>query len=250
MNTFKMKKIILSTLAVVCTLGVRAQTNYFKTNSFYDFSLATNGNQLAGAIAWNHLHGIGKSKKFRVGYGLRFTSGFGGKTNFITAPAKLTSGTTGPGVIFSENIPANFDTLTFNNYQVNALNFAIYLNYAFSPKLEVEFNIDAVGLSFGSEQTADYNSSKRLLSPNTDVKQSAKPTSFNALLISDNDIGTLNSEILIKYWLSSNWALKAGGSFIFTEYTTNNQLYLNNDRFRNKAFLPMLGIVYTPQRPE
>lgn len=244
-----MKNLSLFSLALLTVYFANAQSNYFKTNSFYDVSIASNGNQFAGAIAWNHLHGVGKNKKFSVGYGLRFTSGFGGKTDFITAPAKLTSGSTGPGVLFNEIIPANLDTLSFGSYQANTLNAAIYLNYAFSSKWEVEFNIDAVGFTFGAAQTADYNSSKRLLSPNNSVKQEAKLTGFNALLISDNDLGTLNSEILVKYWFKQNWAIKAGGSFLFTEYTTSNPLFLNNDRFRNKAFLPMIGIVYTPQKP-
>jgi hypothetical protein len=225
-----------------------AQFNYFHNNTFYDFTLASSGKQSAATLSWSHLHGLGKNKKFRIGYGLRITSSFGGKVQFITAPAKLTSGTTGPGVIFAENIPTNFDTLNFSSYQINMVNAAIYLNYSFSPKLEIEFNIDAIGFSFGKGQTGEYKSSKRLLSPNTNLKQQSDPTSLNALLVSDNDIGSLNSEILFKYWFKPNWALKAGGSFIFSEYTTANKLYLNNDRFRNKAFLPMLGLVYTLNR--
>lgn len=242
-----MKRTLLF-LSLFTALTSYAQTNYFTTNSYYDLSLASTGSQSAAALAWSHLHGIGKNKKFKIGYGVRFTSGFGGRTDFITAPAKLTSGTTGLGVLFSETITANLDTLSFNSYQVNMVNAVIYLNYAFTPKWEVEFNIDAVGFSFGQKQVADYNSSKRALSPNTDPKQEAKPTGYNVLLTSDNDIGSLNSEILAKYWFKNNWAIKAGGSFIFSEYTTKNDLYLNNNRFRNKTFLPMIGLVYTPNR--
>jgi hypothetical protein len=68
------------------------------------------------------------------------------------------------------------------------------------------------------------------------------------LLTSDNDIGSLNSEILVKYWFNPKWALKAGASFSFTEYTTANKLYLENDRFRNKSLQAMVGISYSPFR--
>ncbi|MCU0422454.1 MAG: hypothetical protein MUC81_06545 [Bacteroidia bacterium] len=244
-----MKKIFLLIISLTIIFQSFAQSNYFTTNSFYDLSLSSSGSQHIGALSWHHLHKLGKKKKFSIGYGLRFTSAFGGKTDFITADAKLTSGKTGLGVLFSDNILANFDTLSFGSYQINAINASIYLNYAITSKLEIEFNIDAIGFTFGAERTADYNSSKRLSSPNTLTQQRAKPTAFNLLLTSDNDIGSLNSEILIKYWFKPNWGLKAGGSYLFTEYTTNNKLFLNNDRFRNKFFVPMIGLVYTVKKP-
>lgn len=243
-----MRKALSVLIFLFVTLTVQAQKNFFRENNFYDLTVSSNGNQYLGAIAWSHLHGIGLAKKLKIGYGLRFTSGFGNRTNFITAPAKLTSTTTGLGVIFSENVPGNFDTLFLGSYQVNSFNAVIYINYAFSSKWEIEFNIDAVGISFGAAKTADYNSSKRLLSPNTNTRQVANPTRLNLLLTSDNDIGSLNSEILVKYWFKNDWAIKAGGSFIFSEYTTSNSLFLNNNRFRNKAFLPMIGLVYTPSK--
>jgi hypothetical protein len=226
----------------------KADAQYLKENNYYDLTFSTSGTQSVAAINWSHLHGIGKNKRFSIGYGVRFNSSFGRNTDFTTAPAKLTSGKTGIGVIFSETILENLDTISMDKYLVNSLNLAIHLNYQLNPKLMIEFNIDALGLSFGAEQMAKYNSSKRLASPNQEIDQNAKPTSFNVLLTSENDIGSLNSEILLKYWFSQKWALKAGATFIFTEYTTNNDLYLNNDRFRNKSLQGMIGISYSPFR--
>jgi hypothetical protein len=221
---------------------------YLKENNYYDLTYSTSGKQSVVALNWSHLHGLGKNKKFCIGYGVRFNANFGKNTDFITAPAKLTSGKTGVGVIFSETIIENLDTISFNKYAVNSLNLAIHLNYQVKPNLMVEFNIDAVGLSFGAEQIAHYNSSKRSQSPNTEINQAAKPTLYNVLLTSDNDIGSLNSEILVKYWFKPKWALKAGASFSFTEYTTANKLYLDNDRFRNKSLQAMVGMSYSPFR--
>lgn len=226
----------------------KANAQYLKENNYYDLTFSTSGSQSVAALNWSHLHGIGKNKKFSIGYGVRFNSSFGRTTDFITAPAELTRGKTGVGVLFTEVIPENLDTISFDKYVVNSLNLAIHLNYQINPKWMLEFNIDALGFSFGPEQVAKYNSSKRLESPNQEINQKAKPTSFNVLLVSDNDIGSLNSEILLKYWFSPKWALKAGASYSFTEYTTSNNLYANNDRFRITSMQGMIGISYSPFR--
>jgi hypothetical protein len=72
----------------------------------------------------------------------------------------------------------------------------------------------------------------------------------NLLLVSDNDIGSLNSEFYARYKFNSRWSAKAGLGFVFTEYTTtvNAQTTpsgLQNSRFRNKAAGLMLGVNYS-----
>jgi len=248
-----MKKTLLfySILLLSTTLafGQEKAPSYFKNGlNNYGIAVATDGSVNVVSINWNHQHYVTKNKKFSIGYGIRFNSNFG-KGDFRTAPSKLTSGVESPLVIFADDKLENFDTISINNFAVNSLNASINLNYAFTKKWEVEFNIDAVGFSFGNNVTADYNSSKRLTtSPVLSNKQDAKPTSLNALLISDNDIGSLNSEIKVKYFFNPNWALNFGGTFIFAEYTTTNKLFKENDRFRQKSFLPMIGISYNPFR--
>lgn len=248
-----MKHLILIAGIILFNNGaLQAQENkagYFKNElTHFEFSAAGNGASNVFSVSWNRLHAVTKNKKFSVGYGLRFNSHFG-TGNFITAPSKLTSGAENPFVIFYDDKPENFDTIGIDHFWVNSLNACIYLNYAFNSKWEIAFNIDAAGLSFGKSTTADYNSSKRnATSPMAENKQAARPSPFNLLLVSDNDIGSLNSEIKIKYYFRDQWALNVGGTFIFAEYTTGNKLFLNNDRFRQKSFIPMLGITYSPFR--
>jgi hypothetical protein len=115
----------------------------------------------------------------------------------------------------------------------NELNFKNAMNnYEFA--VSVNGNASALALSCNHLHTVASN------------KQEAKPINLNALLISDNDIGSLNSEIKIKYYFKPNWAINFGGTFIFAEYTTANKLFKDNDRFRQKTFMPMIGICYTP----
>jgi hypothetical protein len=242
-----MKKIILLLSIIIIAIswcfGQNNNVAYFK-NGLNNFDLNASGNGTSSVFAFgaNHLHTVTKNKKFRIGYGIRFNSS-NGSGNFITAPAKLTSGVESPLVIFSDDKLENFDTIGISSFNVNSLNASIHLNYAFTKKWEVEFNIDAIGFSFGNAVNAQYQSSKRTVEG---IDQKAKPSAFNLLLISDNDLGNLNSEIKIKYYFRNNWAINFGGTFIFTEFTTNNKLFKDNDRFRQKAFVPMIGISYSP----
>jgi hypothetical protein len=181
------------------------------------------------------VYGVTKNKKFRIGYGIRYSGVISKNQEFVTAPANITSGQTGLGVLFAENKKENFDTLSFADTQTNAINVAIYLQYAFNKKWDIGFNIDAIGFSFGGKQIGIFEAN------GLKTTQNASPTAFNLLLISDNDLGSLNSEIYARYWLTEKWAVKAGFSFMFTEYKTDKKLTFDNDRFRNKALLFEVG---------
>ena len=197
------------------------------------------------ALQWNHLHGFGhKKQRFKIGYGLRFSRYAGTDKNYITAPARLTSGETGPQVFFIENKPAAIDTVFFSSAQVNMLNASIHLQYTVLPNLDAGFNIDAIGFSFGGKKTGQLISD--IDHPNLSGAQVASPTVFNLLLVSDNDRGSLNSEFYLRYWFHKCWALKAGYTFLFTEYTTANKLIFDNDRFRYKSSMVMLGVSFRP----
>lgn len=215
----------------------------YKYNNNFDLALSTSGNQSSGALSWVKFHSITKMKRFKVGYGVRFTSQVGKNLNYVTAPAELTSKTTGPQVLFSETFPQNIDTFFVSKSQNNSINITINLQYTIKEKFDIGFNIDAIGIGFGANKTGKYIAYQ---SNNNGSVYSAKPTSLNALLISDNDIGMLNSEMYIRYWFNGNWAVRAGASFLFTEYTTVNKLRLDNDRWRNKSLMGLIGITYTP----
>lgn len=215
----------------------------YKYNNDFDLAIAANSNQALAAVSWVHYQNITRNKKFKIGYGARINSQFGKNLDYATAPARLTSERTDPGVLFSETFYENIDTLHVNSAQNNSVNLSINLQYTFFKKLDLGFNIDAVGFSFGGSTTGKYYAYQ---SADNGSIQTASPTPFNLLLVSDNDIGMLNSELYLRYWLNNKWGIKAGLSFAFTEYTTENKLRLDNDRWRNKALMGMLGITYTP----
>jgi hypothetical protein len=128
------------------------------------------------------------------------------------------------------------------NSQANAINLGLYTDYSITENILVGFNIDVVGFSFGGEKNGIVQTNELL---NPIVADTAKPTSFNLLLVGDNDIGTLNSEFWIGYRIASNVMVRGAFSYLFTEYTTNGQYQDDNDRFRYKAAQGAVGVSYT-----
>jgi hypothetical protein len=181
---------------------------------------------------------LGRKKQFVVGIGARATAYLGRNQYYVTAPADLTSGGTGPAVILKENITANMDTFLISNPFVIAVNAEISLGYHFTERFSMGFNIDAIGFSIGAEKNGNY------INGTQGGFSAAKPTPFNLLLVSDNDLGSLNSQLYAKQKVNDRWSVRAGLQFLFTEYTTNTEVQQQpepNDRFRRKSLMFMIG---------
>jgi hypothetical protein len=218
-----------------------AQENVQRKTTWVDATVGAGSYRGSFSLAYFHTWRLGERKKFGIGLGGRFTSFLGANIYYATAPARLTSGSTSPLIIFKENNVDNIDSLLIKSPQVNALNLAIALEYQISAKFIVGFNIDAIGFSFGKKTRANY------INGYEGKNGEASPTPFNILLISDNDKGTLNSEFYIKRFVNDHWSFKIAGQFLFTEYTTTTSVQTlpeENDRFRNKSLLLSLGISY------
>ncbi|MGF1639231.1 MAG: hypothetical protein ACFCUU_19295 [Cyclobacteriaceae bacterium] len=230
-----MKK-ILSTLFALVILALVGQKliaqsiEIPKTSHSYEAAIGF-GDGVNGSIAWTRTHGLFQSKKIRLGYGLRLSAFGGSNLEYITAPANLTSN--------DETI----DTLVVNSPLTMGLNAVIHIEYMLSSKLKLGFNIDAFGVGFGRESDAQFVSTESSQFPGT---ISAKPTSYNLLLVGDNDIGHLKSEFFVAYRVTDPLWLKAGLDLTFSEYTTDRLLTHENDRFRYKAMLFFVGVSFSP----
>jgi hypothetical protein len=211
------------------------------TKQYFDLSGSAGSGWGSGSLSYNYNWQLGKNKKFEIGAGARFTSYFGSNQYYVTAPAKITSGSKGPGVLFKENIVANLDSFLLASAQVNSLNLSVNFGYHLTKKFSAGVNIDAIGFSFGSSQNGKYVNGTSV------INTSAKPTGFNLLLVSDNDLGSLSSEAFAAFKFNSRWSVKAGIQFLFAEYTTDTkvqQLPEPNDRFRYKATGFVAGVRY------
>lgn len=204
------------------------------------FSLAA-GKTISPSLYYSHNWQLGKKKRFEIGLGARYTGLLGKNLNYITAPASITSGKTGPGVLFTENIEANIDTLTLAKPQTHSVNLAIDLGYRISPRFYAGFTIDLLGFSFGKKN----NDGRYIRNASATTGVVARPTGFNALLISDNDRGSLYSALYLRCQLNERWFLQGGAAYIFSEYTTQTEVQQQpspNDRFRYKGISPFIGI--------
>ena len=202
-----------------------------------DLSIASNlDNTSAAALSFKKMYPIALKNRFYLGFGLRATAAQINHQKFVTAPAKVSEGN-----FFKKQNEAKLDSFFVLSSTSFAINTAIYLGYQVSKKGFLEFNIDFAGITFGKNVTGTFESYSLGNAPS---QQSAKVTPYNLLLTGDYDIGTLNSEISFSYQLSDKLSIRPGVSFIFVEYTTNNKLAFNNDRFRKKSLIPMVGVTY------
>jgi len=187
------------------------------------------GDGTTAAVSLNNFYGIALlSRTLSPGLGIRVASYFGrDNVSFSTADADL--------------IRSNkTNTLSISGAQTNSVNLSFHLKGEILPRFELGFDIDLIGFSFGNSRFGDYSSSNASLAG----LQPAHASSFNVLLGGKPDRGQLDSEFYAAYWLSDDWALRAGFSHFISEYTTDNALDFGNNRFRHSANLGFVAVVY------
>ncbi len=244
-----MKKIIVFSLIALFSFNFSTSAQEFK-DSYKTFDVALGGGKggFSPAVSFTQMWGLGKSKRFQIGYGARVTAYFSGAADFRTAPANFTSGSSSFSALFADDILANIDTFRVKEFQTFALNLSINIQYALSKKLDVGFNIDATGKTWGSTILGDLVSTrnKRKFKDGSTISE-ANPETWNFLLVSDSDIGSLNSEIYARYWVTDKIGIRAGASFQFVELTTEKKVEINqklNDRWRVKSLMPIVAVSY------
>ncbi len=225
------KHLILSVLS--CLLLIHnsyAQNSEEKTgykyNNHFDIALSVGKSEFATSLSWSKLHDIAIKGKFKIGYGIRLTNYFGSGKAYTTAPASL---------IKEQKI----DEVIISSAQTNSLNATINFQYSLSRRFEAGFNIDALGLSFGGEK----NAAKSAL-----VVAKARPTRANFLLVGNNDIGSLNSEFYLRFWMAEKMAIRVGFNHLFSEYTTDTKLAHNNNRYRLITNLGFVALTFSPYK--
>lgn len=211
-----------------------------------DLGLATKGSVTTIALSINRLHGLWQSRRLRIGYGLRLTSAFGRNTDYKTAPSELVKGPGKESVLglFSKDLDENIDTLRLPKTQGHSVNLSFNLEYVLSRRVELGFNIDVVGFTFGPKQSGTFIANRPVRSPLSGTDQEAYLTQFNVLLGDRSDRGSLNSESYVRYRFNPHFSLRTGLSFQFNEYTTTNKLTFGNDRFRSSNLRVLLAAAY------
>ncbi len=232
--------ISLWAILALLTLGLsaQAQDDYeigaVSQNFDFAFGVGFTGSKpiYATSLAFNRNHGVLKSKRLRLGYGLRLLNFASSDLLYITAPARLTGDA------------ATIDTLVVKSPLSFSANAHIHIEYLIIDRLKVGFNIDVVGIGFGAKSSTIFTSSDN--TGQFPLNPEAKPYLLNLLLIGDRDLGQLGSEFYLGFAISPRFWLRGGLGFIFNEYQTTQKLTQDNDRFRHKALVPFLALSYNP----
>ncbi len=248
-----MNKIKLATIVVFASNIVIADAQIFLQKLQYSGSVMVGPGFVAPSVsAFKYLSLSSKKQtRFRLGFGARLTSTYGNSSLFYTtAPAKLTTGKSGLGAFGAPFTFNTIDTVQIGATNAHALNVMVALNLKLSNKWSGEFNIDLAGFTAGGKQNITLLDNKD--NPKPSSLKNAEPTSTNVLLVGDNDLGAINSEIAVVYKWTNNWQPRIGIGYLFNEYKSTLPTYnhydgtvIANDRFRNKAFGINLGLNYT-----
>lgn len=207
--------------------------NFIVNAQRLDFALAAK-KEVAPSVSIDKFYG----KKFKVGIGLRANAYFSKTKTLQTAPYQLTSGKPSLIGFFTPYKTDKLDSLDLSSVSVFSLNAKLSLEYTFK-KSGLGFNIDLFGLTFGNKKEGNFRASESKTINNT--VQTGKPTPYNLLMVSDSDIGNLNSELYFRKNLNAKKDLRLGLSFQFIEYTTSKKLTFDNDRFRLKTLMPFIA---------
>ena len=243
-----MKIIAAFFLLIIACVSASAQVSYKKQNQLADLAVTFGESESSIAASYIHNWSLGKKHRWEIGAGIRTTSYFGVKRNYITAPARLARSTTIPFVIvLAAQEEKNFDTLTVQRPFTFSTNLTFNAGYPISSRWYGGLNIDVIGFTVGRTTSALLTSDGA-----TTLESMAKPTAFNLLLTGDNDLGSLNSEFYLRYNLSSHWGIRGVYLFLFSEYkTTSPFIYqvapdgTKVNRFRNKVNAFGVALTYS-----
>ncbi len=167
-------------------------------------------------------------KNIFIGSGLRF-NGFGAKNIYFTSAPPSLFGT------------ADEDSILAPAPAIYSVNLLINLGYQITPKLQVGFDIDLLGASFGP------NGSPTFISNGVEQTAKVNPTPLNILLVGANDRGSLSSNFYAGYKFSDRWGARVSYQPYFAEITTEDVLQTTpeeNQRFRHATAVYGLGVQY------
>jgi hypothetical protein len=224
-----MKNICLSIVSLFLAISISNKIIAQSKSKYFQIGGAAGSGSGAAVISAQKDWFLGKNGKIIIGTGARFTSYFGKNIYLTTAPAKLSVE------------PKSVDSLLAPKPSISSLNLLINLGYKLGDYVEVGFNIDAIGFSFGPEGSPSFITNGKSKS----VK--ASPTSPNILLVGDNDLGSLNSNFYVRVKVTEKIGLNLAYQFLFNELTTTTKVQTlpeDNDRFRVKSSQIYAGISF------
>lgn len=227
----KLKVIVLAILLFGTGGAAWGQQNHAvettTSKHYLDVSVAGRAGQGAAGLSAGRKFYLGAASKSYVGFGVRSSGFFANSKNFYSAPPEFW------------NDKARRDTLSISRpSQFNTALFIMASTTIFC-KLELGFNIDVIGLTFGVPHEGEF------IGSGTQASTAVRATGASVLLSGANDIGMLKSEFFTGIHFNRQWMVRVGLSSLVTEYRTRTQLQEGNKRFRGMSLLPFVGVRYS-----
>ncbi len=238
-----MKKYLITTIiATISILHCMAAIAQEKTvvapsknllNNYLDFGIGLKKSETLITAGYYKNWQLSKSKRIikniYVGTGLRFM-GFGATNIYFTSAIPSLYGTPDEDSILAPK-PSMYSLNTFVNF-----------GYQVHKRVQIGFDLDAFGVSFGPNGSPTYIAD----GANKTVK--VKPTPVNALLVGANDRGTLDGGLYLRAIVNKRIGASVRYHTLFTEIKTDEVQQTVpeiNTRFRHGSNLIGLSISYS-----
>jgi hypothetical protein len=227
-------RLSFSILAFFFFFIVNAQDNLnAKRDQTQEYSFGFSKKQASISVAYYYNWKYGKKNKFYLGLGGRFIDAFSmgnEEIYFTSAKASL------------ENDASKRDSLILISPNSYSLNLSINGGYHFTPRFSIGGNIDIIGFTLGRKYNCIF------ISEGNPSHASVKPTTFNNILFSKSDRGTLIAKIYLQYKMKNDYGIRVAYQKMLWEYIANSNVQTipeQNNRFRNKVGMLNIGVSYT-----
>lgn len=229
-----MKRIVFIIVFLFCFSNFTFAQKFLKqrAQSYVEVGLGVNKEASIYNVGYYRSWKLSKSKKIwkniYLGSGVRF-NGFGGRDIYFVSSRPQIYKTIDEDSILAPR-PAIYSVNTFLN-----------LGYQFSPKIQVGFDIDFLGLSFGP------NGSPTFISNGQEQTAKVNPTKINVLGVNANNFGSLLSNIYLRYKITNRWGAHVTLQKSYAEIRTEEVLQTEpgiNQRFRYVNRLIGFGVSY------
>ncbi len=199
-----------------------------KLSHNFNLAIATNGSAAVLSPSYFQTWHLGKKRAIQLSYGVRHSHYFGKDRQHLSAPPEFYGDEEATDSVFVSD-PKMGNIVLF-----------IGASYLIKNRVELGFNIDAVGYTFGGDRDGIFTSS------GVETPVTVNPGSISALLVGANDIGMVKVEIFAGYKFNRKWSARLGIMNLFTEYRTPTEIQVGNTRFRAESRMPHLSVTYTP----
>ena len=227
---FVMRRLLILSILIFTSETIYAQyAQRIRVIEHYSLTYAMGKKVSAPSFMYSQKLAMGKNNSFALGTGIRMT--------YFTGKNQSYSGTE------TNNLKVTF--IPVPRASMTAINIPFIAEYN-GKKLIAGVNIDLIGFAFGKRRdslTVSNFSGRRLDS------LSASPTRFN---LPFGSRGTTNNEIYIGFKPQEELTIRAGVSFLFTQYNSRyrrNNKDVDFGRFgRDIPVMPFISLVFNFER--